>query len=189
MIQSEFREKQVDRVVLTPGPSLKSLPEPLDYRVDIRPQKGQLIAFDTLYHQSQSWPVAMLDGETELIPFHNGKILLGATHENEQKWDLTPTEKAYLQLTETSRSFLAQPEKLFSRPYRLQVRTRAYSSDFSPFFGPLFEDTSLLLASGLGSSGLTTGPYIGYLLAEFLNTGTWRGMNYQKTMDEYIKKM
>ena len=26
----------------------------------------------------------MLDGEADLIPFNQGKILLGATHENEQ---------------------------------------------------------------------------------------------------------
>lgn len=188
MIQGELGESQFDRVILTPGPSLKPLLEPLGYQVDIRTQKGQLVTFMSNYRQSQNWPVAILDGEADLIPFQDGKILLGATHENDQQWDLTPTEEAFLQLTESTKTFLAQPEKLLSQPHKLQVGTRAYTSDFAPFFGPLFDDKSLLLASGLGSSGLTTGPYIGYLLANFLNTGVWRGRKYQKDIQEYIKK-
>lgn len=188
LIQGAVNENLFDRVILTAGPSLKSLLKPLGYRVDIRPQKGQLIAFDTPYNQSQNWPVAMLDGEADLIPFNHGKILLGATHENEAMWDLTPTKEAYIQLTESTKTFLAEPEKLLKQPYHLQVGTRAYTSDFSPFFGPLPDDTTLLVASGLGSSGLTTGPYIGYLLAKYLNTGKWYGGDYQKNIGEYIKK-
>lgn len=189
LVQGVSSVKQFDRVVLTTGPSLKSLLKPLGYQVDVRPQKGQLIAFNTAYTQSQNWPVAILDGEADLIPFNQGKILLGATHENEQKWDLTPTKEAYLQLTESTKTFLAEPEKLFTQPYQLQVGTRAYTSDFSPFFGSLLDEPSLLLASGLGSSGLTTGPYIGYLLANNLNTGLWNGEIYQKGISEYIKKI
>lgn len=74
----------------------------------------------------------MLDGEADLIPFNDGKILLGATHENEQGWDLTPTNEAFLQLAEQTKAFV-QPEKLLSQPYQLQVGTRAYTSDFAPF--------------------------------------------------------
>lgn len=188
LILGEFGEEPFDRVILTPGPSLKPLLEPLGYQVDLRPQKGQLIAFTTHQLQSQKWPVAMLDGEADLIPFNDGKILLGATHENEKGWDLTPTNEAFLQLTEQTKAFFVQPEKLLSQPYQLQVGTRAYTSDFAPFFGPLFDEPNLIVASGLGSSGLTTGPYIGYLLAEFINTGTWHGTDYQKDLHNYIKK-
>lgn len=44
-------------------------------------RKRQLLAFQTSYKMSQDWPVAMLDGEADFIPFMDGKILLGATHE------------------------------------------------------------------------------------------------------------
>ena len=37
----------------------------------------------------------------------------------------------------------------------------------------------LVVASGLGSSGLTTGPFIGYQLAEYFNTGAFKGELYQ----------
>ncbi len=58
-----------------------------------------------------------------------------------------------------------------------------------PIFGVLTDDPSLLAASGLGSSGLTTGPYIGYLLANFLNTGHWPTEDYQKDISTYITKI
>ena len=91
-------------------------------------------------------------------------------------------------MAEQTKAFFVQPEKLLSQPYQLQVGTRAYTSDFAPFFGPLFDEPNLIVASGLGSSGLTTGPYIGYLLAEFINTGKWHGTDYQKDLHNYIKK-
>jgi glycine/D-amino acid oxidase-like deaminating enzyme len=46
--------------------------------------------------------------------------------------------------------------------------------------------SGLLVASGLGSSGLTTGPYIGYLLAQYMNTGEAKWDDYQKTITNYI---
>lgn len=174
-----------EQIILTVGPHLKSLLTPLGYQVDLRPQKGQLLVFETAFKSSGAFPVAMLDGEADLIPFQNGKILLGATHENEAAWDLTETPEAFAQLTNSARNFLVEPEKLLAAPFHYRVGTRAYTSDFAPFFGQL--DEQLLVASGLGSSGLTTGPYIGYLLAHYLNTGEADWQNYQKELSTYIK--
>lgn len=187
-IESESGKQNFDQVILSPGPALKNLLSLLNYQTDIRPQKGQLVVFDTAYSKSQDWPVVMLDGEADLIPFTNGKILLGATHENDSGWDLSPTEEAYQQLSKNAASFLEDSQKLFAQPHHLQVGTRAYTSDFAPFFGPLPDEPGLLVASGLGSSGLTTGPFIGYLLAMYLNTGIWQGSDYQRAIHNYIKK-
>ena len=188
LIKGPFGEYTADRVILTPGPALKPLLKNLGYSADIRPQKGQLLAFQTSYKMSQDWPVAMLDGEADFIPFMDGKILLGATHENDQGWDLAPTSEAYKGLTKSTEQFLTDPDQIKNWPYEFRVGTRAYTSDFSPFFGVLPDDPSLLAASGLGSSGLTTGPYIGYLLANFLNTGHWSTEDYQKDISTYITK-
>ena len=49
---------------------------------------------------------------------------------------------------------------------------RAYTSDFSPFFGQVPNLSGVFVASGLGSSGLTTGPIIGYHLAQMLQGGS-----------------
>jgi glycine/D-amino acid oxidase-like deaminating enzyme len=188
LVSGSFGTSAFDRLILTPGPSLTSLLEQIGYQADIRPQKGQLLVFQTEYADSKKWPVAILDGEADLIPFNDGKILIGATHENEGGWDLSPTEAAYQQLMSKTAGFLNNPADLSISPYHFRVGTRAYTSDFAPFFGPVLQDESLLAASGLGSSGLTTGPYIGYLLAEYLNNGKFDTDHYQKPITTYIKK-
>lgn len=184
-ISTGRKNETFDQIILTAGPHLKGLLAPLGYQVDLRPQKGQLLVFQTSFKNSGDLPVAMLDGEADLIPFNDGKILLGATHENGAAWDLTETPEAFDQLTNSARQFLAEAEKVLTAPSHYRVGTRAYTSDFAPFFGRL--NDSLLVASGLGSSGLTTGPYIGYQLAEHLNTGKTDWNNYQKDLTTYIK--
>lgn len=181
-----YDEKNVsfDQIILTVGPHLKDLLAPLNYQVDLRPQKGQLLVFQTAFKSSGDFPVAMLDGEADLIPFLDGKILLGATHENEAGWDLTETSAAFEQLANGAKNFLVKPDKLLTAPFHYRVGTRAYTSDFAPFFGQL--NDHLLVASGLGSSGLTTGPYIGYLMAQYLNTGKVDWQDYQKELSNYI---
>lgn len=188
-VRTEFGEETYDFMALTPGPRLKELMLALNYSVDLRPQKGQLLVFKTNEGTSGTWPVAMLEGQADLIPFHNGHILIGATHENEASWDLTATKTAYQTLTQAVQPFLAEPQKLFTQPVTYRVGTRAYTSDFAPFFGPVPTLPHLVVASGLGSSGLTTGPYIGYQLAHYFNSKHFEGKAYQKPIEQVIKQM
>lgn len=187
LITFENCTEEFDRIALCAGSGTADLLKPLNYSVDIRPQKGQLLVFNTEYKNSQNWPVAMLDGESDLIPFTNGQIIIGATHENDAGNDLTPTKAAFLQLDHATSPFL-EDEGFFNKfPVSYRVGTRAYTSDFSPFFNCLPDNDTAVVASGLGSSGLTTGPYIGYLLAQYFNTGCSEWMSYQKSIDNYIK--
>lgn len=186
-IHSKTGTDTFDQVFIASGPHLKELLDPLGYHVDIRPQKGQLLAFQTARKHTASLPVAMLDGEADLIPFANGRFLLGATHENDAQWDLTATKAAFEQLTQSTARFLTQPETLFKSPYTYQIGTRAYTSDFAPFFDRL-PNEELYVASGLGSSGLTTGPLIGYLVAQTMIGNSYPLSEYQKELTTYIQK-
>jgi len=187
-ISTQNHQISADNVIITAGPSCKPLLEPLGYQVDLRPQKGQLIVFNTAQTESYQWPVAMLDNEADLIPANKGQIIIGATHEDEAQWDLQPTKEAFERLTANSENFLQFPEKLLKNSFDYRIGTRAYTSDFAPFFGSLADEPSLFVASGLGSSGLTTGPYIGYLLANFFNIGSWPEKDYQKPLSTYIQE-
>ena len=186
LITSPNHQMKVDQVAVTAGPSIKPLLEKIGYSVDIRPQKGQLLVYQTDFPSGQ-WPVVMVDGEADFIPFEDGKILIGATHENEAGWDLTPTSEAVAQLVNGAQPFLEEVDNFRQVDDQL-VGTRAYTSDFAPFFGPLAEDSSIAVASGLGSSGLTTGPYIGYLLAKYFNQTDWNTEHYQKPITQYVQK-
>lgn len=177
----------VDDLVLCPGPALKELLSEIGIDVDVRPQKGQLLSFKTDF-DTKDWPVLFLEGAADIIPFQEGEILIGATHENEKGWDLSESEAAFFDLTEGIKPYFSE-SKLIEFPYHYRVGTRAYSADFSPFFGPHPAFSSLAFASALGSSGLTTGPYIAYLLAQYFNhpETKWDYSIYQKDINTDLK--
>lgn len=187
-IQTTDETEPFDAIALCAGPGLPSLLNPLGYSTDIRAQKGQLLAFETPFKDSGNWPVAMLDGESDLIPFEDGQILVGATHENDGGFDLTPTKEAFSLLQQKTVPFLAESAFFDVYPASYRVGTRAYTSDFAPFFNSLPDSPAAVVASGLGSSGLTTGPYIGFLLARYFNEGKNDWANYQKPLETYVSK-
>lgn len=188
LVQTPNETEQYDAIALCAGPGLPSLLNPLGYSTDIRAQKGQLLAFETSFKNSGSWPVAMLDGESDLIPFEDGQILVGATHENDGGFDLTPTKEAFSLLQQKTVPFLNEAAFFETNPANYRVGTRAYTSDFAPFFNYLPDNPTAVVASGLGSSGLTTGPYIGFLLAKYFNEGKNDWENYQKPIETYVSK-
>ena len=104
-------------------------------------------------------------GETDIIPFSDGKILFGATHENEMDFDLIPDNSLLNQLKKDAE--LIMPSLKTGTVTGVRVGTRAYTSDFSPFFGEIVTLPHLYLASGLGSTCLTMGPIIGKTLADW----------------------
>ena len=154
-----------DQVVLATGAWLGDILEPLGYEVDVRPQKGQLRDYQVPQDMG-AYPVVMPEGEWDLIPFPGGKLSLGATHENDMGFDLAVDRNLLQQMAEVASSFYPSLKDAMISGERVGIR--AYTSDFSPFFGQVPNLSGVFVASGLGSSGLTTGPIIGYHLAQML---------------------
>ena len=174
-----------DQVILSTGAWLGHILEPLGYEVDVRPQKGQLRDYQVDLDMS-SYPVVMPEGEWDLIPFPGGKLSLGATHENDMGFDLTVDKSLLQQMAEAASPFYPSLKDAISSGERVGIR--AYTSDFSPFFGQVPNLSGVYTASGLGSSGLTTGPIIGYHLAQMLQgrSGVLDPADYPT--ERYIKK-
>lgn len=185
LIRSTSQEKTYDTVVLAVGAWLPELLDPLHLAVDIRPQKGQLVQLHLPEDMSQ-WPVIMPEGEKDIIPFANGKIIVGATHENDCGYDLTPTkEKLNLMLEE---AIELAPGLKNATITGIRVGTRAYTSDFAPFFGVVPDHPNLLTASGLGSSGLTFGPLIGHMLSQIISGDSTDLPLADYPVERYIKR-
>ena len=81
---------------------------------------------------TDDYPVVMPEGELDIIPFQKGKISMGATHENEMGFDLT-VDQALLNQMETE-ALAYYPELAQAEVIGERVGTRAYTSDFSPFW-------------------------------------------------------
>lgn len=156
--------QKFDAVILAAGAWLPQLLQPLGYTVDVRGQKGQLVVLQNEDNDSQNYPVIMPQGEIDLLPFGQGKTIVGASHENDKGYDLQPDASVTDPLLEQALTWL--PDLKDAAITDIRIGTRAYTSDFSPFFGSVPGLDNCFAASGLGSSGLTSGPLIGYLLAE-----------------------
>ena len=161
----QIDNQMFDQVILSTGAWLGHILEPLGYEVDVRPQKGQLRDYQVKQDMG-AYPVVMPEGEWDLIPFPGGKLSIGSTHENDMGFDLTVDENLLDQMAEAASPFYPALAEAISSGERVGIR--AYTSDFSPFFGQVPALSGVYTASGLGSSGLTTGPIIGYHLAQML---------------------
>ena len=181
----QIDNQMFDQVILSTGAWLGHILEPLGYEVDVRPQKGQLRDYQVDLDMA-SYPVVMPEGEWDLIPFPGGKLSLGATHENDMGFDLTVDETLLDQMVVAASPFYPALAEAISSGERVGIR--AYTSDFSPFFGQVPNLSGVYTASGLGSSGLTTGPIIGYHLAQMLQgrSGVLDPADYPT--ERYIKK-
>lgn len=174
-----------DQVILATGAWLPEFLSPLGYQVDIRPQKGQLRDYQTGL-MTNDYPVVMPEGELDIIPFQNGKISMGATHENEMGYDLKVDQVMLDKMEQEALYYF--PRLSQAKVVNERVGIRAYTSDFSPFFGQVLNLPQVFAASGLGSSGLTTGPLIGYHLVQIIQgkNGSLNPADYP--IEIYIKK-
>lgn len=157
------QELTADTVILATGAWLPQLLEPLGYHVAVRPQKGQLLACQLSQPNQPNWPVVMPQHELDLLPHPDGRWFIGASHENDKGFDVQPDESLCLAMKQAASAWI--PDLAQASLCDIRVGTRAYTPDFAPFFGALIDQPQVLVASGLGSSGLTTGPYIAYLLS------------------------
>ena len=165
-VQAASTNETFDTVILATAAWLPEMLEPFGMAVDIRPQKGQLVELQTDW-QTNDWPVIMPAGEKDIIPFLDGKILIGATHEDDAGYDLNLEDH-------TLREMLENAQQQFSTLFDAddivtgRVGTRAYTSDYAPFFGEVPGMENVFTASGLGSTGLTAGPIVGYALTQMV---------------------
>lgn len=178
--------RKFDRIIIAAGAWLKQLVAPLSVTASVRPQKGQLIELQVKdYPLQENMPVVMPEGERDFVPFGHGKLIVGATHEDDGQFDLRVDPAVTADL-------LGSAQRLMSgltaaNISGVRVGTRAYTADFAPFFGPIPEHEQILVASGLGSSGLTTGPQIGRLLAgSALYGGTPDWSEYELPLTTYL---
>ena len=108
----------------------------------------------------------MPEGELDIIPFQMAKSVWALPMR--MRWALTLTVDQVLLNQMETEALAYYPELAQAEVVGERVGSRAYTSDFSPFFGQVPGLAGVYAASGLGSSGLTTGPIIGYHLAQLI---------------------
>lgn len=183
-IKDESQVKKFDLILVCAGAGINELLAPLNYEVQVHPQKGQLIELNVPAYQNDVMaPVLMPESEKDFMPIGDGRLIIGATHENTPGFDLKFTQDALDDLFASAKRIdnrLSKDDLIATR-----VGTRSFTDDFSPFFGWLPNNDHVLVASGLGSSGLTTGPIVAKLLVSLLESSRDYS-KYQKEISNYI---
>lgn len=161
------QDHEFDTVVLATGAWMQDLLGQLDYRSDSQTQKGQLAVLQLDRTDTDDWPVIQPPSSKSVVPFEDGQVIIGATHEKDQGFNLDLEAELVHEIVdqvadEFSEAF-RQPEGI-----NYKVGIRGYTSDFAPYFGPVPDSPNLYAANGLGATGLTAGPLVGYMLAQLV---------------------
>lgn len=177
---------QVDKCLLAPGAWLPKLLMPLGYEVLTRPQKGQLVILEDSTYCVNDWPVVMPPGKIDIIPNEGGKIVIGATHEDDMDFDLEIDQAKIDELVEIAMGWIPQLKSFNAIGTR--VGTRSYTLDYSTLVGRVPGMEKTWVVSGLGSSGLTAGPFIGYQWYKLISEGQWEITDEDFPIEHHIKK-
>ncbi|WLR49823.1 FAD-binding oxidoreductase [Bacillus tianshenii] len=163
-VQANEQVYTADTVIVTAGVWAKHLLQPLDIHFKVTAQKAQIAHLELLDKDTNSWPVVIPPTNHYLLTFDEGRVVAGATHEDNKGFDTRVTAGGMQEIF--TKALTIAPGLENATILESRVGFRPFTPGFLPVFGvcPYYE--GLLLANGLGASGLTSGPYLGAELAK-----------------------
>ena len=87
----EDRQIFADKVIITAGAWAAELVEPLGIHLQISAQKAQIVHLQLENTQTAEWPVVMPPSDQYILAFDDGKVVIGATHEDDKQFDMRVT--------------------------------------------------------------------------------------------------
>ncbi|MDV2686567.1 FAD-dependent oxidoreductase [Alkalihalophilus lindianensis] len=163
-VKLEAETMYANQIIVTTGAWAKELFQPLGVTFKIEPQKAQIVHLELPNTNTLTWPVVMPPNNQYLLSLEDGRIVIGATHEDEKGYDKRPTLGGMYEVFDKALSIA--PGLADCTVLETRVGFRPVAPNFLPIIGPLPNWNGILLANGLGASGLTVGPYLGGELAK-----------------------
>jgi D-amino-acid dehydrogenase len=163
-VQVEERQIFADTVIITAGAWAAELVEPLGIHLQVSAQKAQIVHLQLENTQTADWPVIMPPSDQYILAFDDGKVVIGATHEDDKQFDMRVTAGGLHEVL--GKALAVAPGLADSTFTEVRVGYRPFTPGFLPIIGEVPGAKGLLLANGLGASGLTVGPFLGKELAK-----------------------
>lgn len=154
---------QSSKVIIAVGAWAPELLEPLGLKVEVTGQKAQIIHLHMDGQKTAEWPVVMPPTDQYILPSDDGKVVIGATHEDEAGFTLHATAGGIHEVLDKALNIAPSLEE--AEFQEIRVGFRPFTPGFLPVIGEVPGHPELLFANGLGASGLTVGPYLGKQLA------------------------
>jgi D-amino-acid dehydrogenase len=148
-----------DAVVAAAGAWTASLAEPAGLNVRVAPQRGQIVHLGMGSTDTGRWPVVLPAASGHyLLAFDDSRVVAGATRETGSGFDARVTAAGLDEvLTEALR---VAPGLAAASHIETRVGLRPAGPDALPLLGPAGIG-GLVIATGLGATGLTLGPLTG----------------------------
>ncbi|MBM7619194.1 D-amino-acid dehydrogenase [Bacillus tianshenii] len=159
-------EKQIihaDMVIDTGGAWSSRTMQPLGIQFAVIPQKAQIIHLELPKTDTGDWPVVMPPTNQYILAFENGRVVIGATHEDNVGFDTRVTAGGIHEILE--KALEVAPGLENGSHIETRVGFRPFTPGFLPVIGALPPYKGILVANGMGASGLTSGPFMGAELA------------------------
>ncbi|MGD6843771.1 NAD(P)/FAD-dependent oxidoreductase [Bacillus infantis] len=156
---------EADAVIVCAGAWAGEILGPLGIEMDVSYQKAQIAHLELPGKATDSWPVLMPPGDQYLLAFTGGRIVAGATHENDVSGFDTRITAGGMQEVLT-KALTTAPGLADASLIEARVGFRPFTPGFLPVIGPVPGWEGLYTANGLGASGLTMGPFLGQQLAK-----------------------
>lgn len=153
-----------DGIIITAGAWAPELLKPLGITLHIEPQKAQILHLQLEHAETAAWPVVMPPDNQYILAFEDGRIVAGSTHENNQPFDARVTAWGVHHILD--KALKVAPGLAEASFAEARVGFRPVAPNFLPVIGRIPGYRNVLLANGLGSSGLTVGPFLGQQLAK-----------------------
>lgn len=153
-----------EKVIVTAGAWANEILNPLGINFLVTFQKGQIVHLQMENIATENMPVIMPPNDQYILTFDNGHVVIGATHENETGFDHRVTAGGLNEVFH--KALTVAPGLENATMLETRVGFRPFTPGFLPVIGPLPNFEGILVANGLGASGLTAGPYLGSELAK-----------------------
>jgi D-amino-acid dehydrogenase len=163
-IQLNDQTVEADLVIVTGGVWANELLHPLGLNFLVKPQKAQIVHLRMQDIDTSTWPVVMPPNDQYILTFDDGRVVIGATHEDVAGLDNRVTAGGVNEVL--GKALEVAPGFMNSTVLETRVGFRPFTPGFLPVIGALPNYEGILISNGLGASGLTSGPYLGSELAK-----------------------
>ncbi|MDS1271995.1 FAD-binding oxidoreductase [Lipingzhangella sp. LS1_29] len=157
-------ELEADVVVVAAGVWTAPLLEPFGVAVPVRSVRGQIVHTALPGYYTRDWPVLRFPAEEcHIVAFPPDRLVLGSTWEPGSDLEHRVTVRGLHEGLSAGIRML--PGLADATVVETRVGFRPSSADGLQILGPLAELPGVVVATGLGSMGLTLGPYQGVVAA------------------------
>lgn len=157
---------EADYILLTAGAWADELLSPLGVAFQVTSQKAQIAHLQLEKEETDHWPVVMPPTDQYILAFDQGRVVIGATHEDNMDFNTRVTAGGMHEVFD--KALAVAPDLADGTFVEARVGFRPFTPGFLPVIGQVPGYDSLLLANGLGASGLTVGPFLGAQLAKMV---------------------